>query len=631
MPLGKRSRRSCDLEDAASSPPSSARSTRAKRRAIQDPASNFVIASDEEENPFVSARPQRQRNKRPRYVEDIDDLSLLENSPPQNVADEKKPPSKSQPDQIPTTPRHRDNLGKKIAITPRHRVGLLARPVTPQSARTPITPRTSFPSVYNDARNLFKGSIQSSKIIGRERERSEINSFIENRFKSKRSGCIYVSGPPGTGKSALINEICDELKTTYSVQSSYCNCMSVKSVTDVFATIFDDFGVSDAMEGTEMAHLKKIFHSRTQSHLIILDEIDHLLDVDITLLYQLFEWSLQKSSSLVLVGIANALDLTDRFLPRLKSKNMRPYLVPFMPYSITEITTIVSTKLKSLLPGEHSAPADFVPFIHPTAIMFLAKKVAAQTGDLRKAFAICLRALDLIESETYTSVAECTQNLTPTASPSPTKTPLTENPFLSSPSITRSPRKVAPVAQNPMTQLKAETAPRATIAHVARVTAAVFSNGLSQRLAGLNIQQKAALCALAALESHTRDTAITLKNGPTTTSKSKGRAPTIRSLYDVYARLCRQENALAPLTATEFRDILAGLETLSLVSSLDGKNGTLSAAAGTPSRRGRGKAIAGEGMEGLRVASCVGVTELKAALKGVGSNILLGIVDGDVY
>lgn len=405
--------------------------------------------------------------------------------------------------------------------------------------------------------------------------------------------------------------------------------MSAKTVSDVFATIFDHFGIVDVMQGTEMTHLQKMVQGHRKSYLIILDEIDHLLDMDINLLYQLFEWSLQKSSSLVLVGIANALDLTDRFLPRLKAKDLRPQLVPFMPYSISEITSIVNTKLKSLLPSDNTAPADFVPFIHPTAIMFLAKKVAAQTGDIRKAFAICLRALDLIESETHTSLMESMQTLTPTASPSPTKTPLTENPFLSSPSTTRSPRKSAPMI-NPMAHLKAETAPRATIAHVARLTAAMFSNGLTQRLAGLNIQQKAALCALAALESHTRDNAGVHRSVPQTPTKSKSKAPTIRALYEIYARLVRQENALVPLSATEFRDILAGLETLSLVCAVDGKNGTLSVAA-TPSRRGRGKAIVGEGMEGQRVASCVGIAELKAILQGVGSNILLGIVNGDVY
>ena len=35
-------------------------------------------------------------------------------------------------------------------------------------------------------------------------------------------------------------------------------------------------------------------------------------------LYTLFEWSALPSSKLILIGIANALDLTERFLPRLR-------------------------------------------------------------------------------------------------------------------------------------------------------------------------------------------------------------------------------------------------------------------------------------------------------------------------
>ena len=53
---------------------------------------------------------------------------------------------------------------------------------------------------------------------------------------------------------------------------------------------------------------------------MILDEIDQLITNGQDVLYQLFEWAADKKSRLVLVGIANALDLTDRFLPRLKAK-----------------------------------------------------------------------------------------------------------------------------------------------------------------------------------------------------------------------------------------------------------------------------------------------------------------------
>ncbi len=52
-----------------------------------------------------------------------------------------------------------------------------------------------------------------------------------------------------------------------------------------------------------------------------MDEIDRLVTKDQDVLYKLFEWPTMERSTVVLIGIANALDLTDRVLPRLKAKN----------------------------------------------------------------------------------------------------------------------------------------------------------------------------------------------------------------------------------------------------------------------------------------------------------------------
>lgn len=536
----------------------------------------------------------------------------------------KAPAASSQKAPTPSTPRHRDALANKIAVTPRHRIIVAGRPLTPRTPHTPATPRNAAPTVYNEARTVFARGSAPTALFGREEERKELEAFISTRAKTKRSGCIYVSGPPGTGKSAFVNQVCSEIGASSSVRTGYVNCMSVKNAVDLYRTLLEEFmDITDIEEGEEMVALKKLFLQRKTSYVVTLDEVDHLLELDVDLLYNIFEWSLQKSSGLVLVGIANALDFTDRFLPRLKARGLKPHLLPFLPYTAAQISSVITSKLKALVPDG----ADDVPFIHPTAIMFLSKKVAAQSGDLRKAFDICRRAIDLIEADTRDQHAKKVAEITPSPTPSPSKTPLVENINLSSP-VRRSPSKgkTQSALAASLAQLTVESAPRATIAHMARITAAVFSNGTVQRLMSLNLQQKAVLCSLSALEKKKRSSAA--DNVLTTPSKAHVTAPTVKELFQAYTVLCKRENVLHPLTSTEFRDIVGSLETLSLVSAVEGKAGSLVTNAGTPSRKGRG-GFGGVAVEDRRVASSVDAKELSAALVGPGSGILKDILEGE--
>jgi cell division control protein 6 len=59
---------------------------------------------------------------------------------------------------------------------------------------------------------------------------------------------------------------------------------------------------------------------------LFLDEIDALCNGDQQVLYRLFEWASSRNQSktqLCLIAVANAIDLTNRLLPRLKSKNCK--------------------------------------------------------------------------------------------------------------------------------------------------------------------------------------------------------------------------------------------------------------------------------------------------------------------
>ena len=431
---------------------------------------------------------------------------------------------------------------------------------------------------------------------------------------------MYVSGPPGTGKSALVSEVCGGLDLADNVRMTYINCMSVKSSEDIFGKLRQDLAGVELLSGIHgSADLNTLFLPRnkasSQIYLVVLDEIDHLLTLDLEILYNLFEWSLARSSRLILIGIANALDLTDRFLPRLKAKNLKPQLLPFLPYTVPQIASVISTKLRSLLPPNGASP-EYIPFVHPTAIQFCSKKVASQTGDLRKAFDVVRRAIDLIENETRQKHYEQVESHNLQSSPS--KAPLVENTNLSSPcSPSRSTKNLQMTLIQSLSRITPESAPRASIAHVARVTASAFNHGTPQRLQTLNLQQKAALCSLVTLEKKSLKVKHDLLATP---SKSANAAPTIRKVYEMYCGLCRRDNALHPLTMTEFADVIGNLETLTLVQGGNGKGIVgLGLARLTPSK----KILR---VEDKTIVSCVSEKELEGCLGGPGGNLLRGIL-----
>lgn len=523
----------------------------------------------------------------------------------------------------PSTPRFRDALSK-VPVTPRHRVmsaGKISKRLFPT---TPLTP-TAVQTVYHHARQLFSRSAVPGQLIGRDDERAQLKDFLQRCSKPNPSGCIYVSGPPGTGKSAMVNEVTQELAEEGTVKKVYINCMSIKSSKDLYGTLLDQVcDESDIIESDAATTAQKLFISRkksTEVYLVVLDEIDHILTLDLESLYRLFEWSMQKSSRLVLVGIANALDLTDRFLPRLKSRNLKPDLLPFLPYSAAQIKTIITTRLKSLVPEGSS-----LPFIHPAAVELCSRKVSSQTGDLRKAFEICRRAIDLVEMETKQKHEAEIQEKILLATPS--RKPLGENINLSSPSKRATDRSPSAMLAKSLSSLTVETAPRVSIGHLNKITAAAFSNGTNQRLKTLNLQQKAALCSLVALEKRNR--ASRISSTPATPSKSQTIAPSIKLLYETYCVLCTRESVLHPLSSSEFREVISSLETLSLVSAVDGKTGSLGMLQ-TPSKRGKRSGFAsGIGLaDEKRVASCVGEKELEQAVEGLGADILKSILSGE--
>ena len=462
--------------------------------------------------------------------------------------------------------------------------------------------------MYTQARQLFARGANPGRLIGRESEREKIESFIRNNVELETGGCLYVSGPPGTGKSALVEEVCTDCHLFEGdvVRLSHVNCVNMSNARDIYGKLIEDLcGDFPVFKKSQSGKLKEFFTSSNNKDdapvlsMVTLDEIDHLLAADSEIVQSLFEWSMHKNSRLILIGIANALDLTSRALPQLKAKNLKPCLLPFLPYNSVQIASVITGRLMSLLPDDdaNNVDANFVPFVQPAAIQLCSKKVAAQTGDLRKAFELVKRAIDAVEMETRQRL-ETAENF-----------PFVENMNLST---TR--------RQSSMATYTATTAPRASIVHVARITSMAFGQGTVQRLQGLNLQQKAAICALITLDQKRRRSSLS-SSSPTKTKNQS--PPTVKQVFDMYCTLCRNDNIIHPLTATEFRDVLSNLETMGLVGEYQGycRGGTVSGGSDVVRRTPSSTPVKREPDE-QRLICFVSQKEIESQISGPGENIL---------
>jgi cell division control protein 6 len=175
---------------------------------------------------------------------------------------------------------------------------------------------------------------------------------------------------------------------------AFINSTSISSIGAVYKKICSELDLKVGGGGSErdcLAAIEKYFLSNhTKTTLLVLDEIDQLCSAgkEQKVLYNIFEWPSIPNSKLILIGIANSLDLTDRLLVRLQAKcDLKPKVMHFPAYTKNEIIEIFKSRLEE---------SDLFP---PAAVQLLAAKVAAVSGDIRRALNIGKRVIELAELE----------------------------------------------------------------------------------------------------------------------------------------------------------------------------------------------------------------------------------------
>ncbi|KYN34022.1 Cell division control protein 6 like protein [Trachymyrmex septentrionalis] len=256
---------------------------------------------------------------------------------------------------------------------------------------------------YQNARKSLHGSI-TDNLPGREEELTKLQTYLLEHLDQETAGSLYISGPPGTGKTACLFKIMQQSDVKSKFKVVYINCTSMKSATAIYAKIIQELSIPGMTKSgkNSKAIIEKYLVSKHKTLLLVLDEIDQLESKKQSVLYSIFEWPSKPNSKLILIGIANSLDLTDRILPRLQARcELKPVLMHFAPYSKQQIFDIISTRL-----NEANATNVFTP----PAIQFLASKVAAISGDIRKALDISRRVIELASSHQVAQVLRPTND-----------------------------------------------------------------------------------------------------------------------------------------------------------------------------------------------------------------------------
>lgn len=116
-----------------------------------------------------------------------------------------------------------------------------------------------------------------------------------------------------------------------------------------------------------------------------MDELDLLVTKKQTVMYNFFDWPSRPFSKLIVVAVANTMDLPERLASNKIASRMGLTRINFQPYKYDQLYQIVQSRLEG------------INAFAKEAVEFAARKVSAVSGDARRALDICRRAVEIVE------------------------------------------------------------------------------------------------------------------------------------------------------------------------------------------------------------------------------------------
>ena len=219
---------------------------------------------------------------------------------------------------------------------------------------------------YSEAIRKLHVSVLPSKLPCRSDERNEIYAMLHKSITNRDDGSkpIYLSGMPGTGKTATVLATINELRIEADqgliphFDFVEINCLRLQSPAQAYTVLWRGLTGLHAtseraknllQERFQNASINKHLTQNRNAMVVLVDELDYLMTRDDSVVYNFFNWPMFPGSLLVVIGVANIMDLPERLTTAVTSRaGLAMSRMVFRPYEFEQIERILNERLQEL-------------------------------------------------------------------------------------------------------------------------------------------------------------------------------------------------------------------------------------------------------------------------------------------